>query len=108
MDEGIVELTDQNFDQEVLDSGSLTLVDFWAAWCGPCRTIAPVIEELAQEYSGRLKVGKLNVDENKDIATRYNIKSIPSLLLFKEKEVLEQLVGVQPKPILKKFIDKHI
>src|SRR3972149_10428696 len=108
MGEGIIELTDQNFAQEDFDSGTLTLVDFWAAWCGPCRTVAPIVEELAQEYAGRLKVGKLNVDENRETATRYNIMSIPSLLLFKGSQVLEQIVGAQPKQILKKFIDKHL
>jgi thioredoxin 1 len=108
MAEGVIELTDQNFAQEVLNSGSLVLVDFWAAWCGPCRTIAPIVEELAKEYAGRLKVGKLNVDENRETAARYNIRSIPSLLLFKDSEVLEQMIGVQPKQNLKKAIEKHI
>jgi len=108
MGEAIIELTDQNFNQEVLNAQGLVLVDFWAAWCGPCRTIAPIIEELAQEYAGRIKVGKLNVDENRETANRYNIQSIPTLLLFKDSQILEQLIGVQPKQVLKKAIEKHL
>ena len=104
----IQNITDDTFEKEVLLADQPVLVDFWAAWCGPCRTVAPIVEELAQEYAGRLKVGKLNVDENRETATRYNIMSIPSLLLFKGSQVLEQIVGAQPKQILKKFIDKHL
>jgi len=89
--------TDANFQSEVLDSDQPVLVDFWAAWCGPCRVVGPTIEELAHEYDGTVKVGKLNVDENPQSAGGFGISSIPSVLLFKDGKVVETLVGVQPK-----------
>ena len=91
------EFTDANFQSEVLDSDQPVLVDFWAAWCGPCRVVGPTIEELAQDYDGTVKVGKLNVDENPQAARDYGINSIPSVLLFQDGKVVETLVGVQPK-----------
>ncbi len=89
--------TDANFQSEVLESDQPVLVDFWAAWCGPCRAVGPTIEELAKQYDGTVKVGKLNVDENQQSAGSFGIHSIPAVLLFKDGKVVETLVGVQPK-----------
>ncbi len=101
-----VDVTDSNFKTEVIQSEIPVMVDFWAAWCGPCRMVAPILEELAGEYEGRLKVCKLNVDENHDTSKEYGIMSIPSMLLFKEGKVVERLVGAMPKVEFKKQIDK--
>jgi thioredoxin 1 len=95
---GTREFTDANFKSEVLDSQQPVLVDFWAAWCGPCRLVGPTIDELSTQFQGRVKVGKLNVDENQKAAERFGIHSIPAVLLFKDGEVVETLIGVQPKP----------
>ncbi len=92
-----LEFTDSNFKTEVLDSDKLTVVDFWAEWCGPCRAIGPVIAELAKEYEGVINVGKLNVDQNPQISTNYGITSIPAILFLKNGEVVDKLVGAQPK-----------
>ncbi len=89
--------TDANFQSEVLDSDQPVLVDFWAAWCGPCRAVGPTIEELAKQYDGTVKVGKLNIDENPQAPSDFRISSIPAVLLFKDGKVVETLVGVQPK-----------
>lgn len=102
------EFSDQNFEQEVLLSEGLTLVDFWASWCAPCRALAPVVEELAQQYAGRIQVGKLNVDENPRIAAQYAIRSIPTLLLFKGNQLVEQIVGLQPKGTLQQILEKNL
>ncbi len=91
------EFTDANFQSEVLDSDQPVLVDFWAAWCGPCRAVGPTIEELAKQYDGTVKVGKLNIDENPQAPSDFKISSIPAVLLFKNGKVVETLVGVQPK-----------
>nr|2YJ7_A Chain A, LPBCA THIOREDOXIN [synthetic construct]2YJ7_B Chain B, LPBCA THIOREDOXIN [synthetic construct] len=104
----VIEVTDENFEQEVLKSDKPVLVDFWAPWCGPCRMIAPIIEELAKEYEGKVKVVKVNVDENPNTAAQYGIRSIPTLLLFKNGQVVDRLVGAQPKEALKERIDKHL
>jgi thioredoxin 1 len=100
------ELSDANFEAEVLQATQPVLVDFWAPWCGPCRMIAPVVEELASENAGSIKVGKLNVDESPNIAAGYAVSSIPTLMIFKNGEVVERLVGVQPKSRLQGAIDE--
>lgn len=92
-----VELTDDNFEQEVIKSDLPVLVDFWATWCGPCRMVGPIVDELAKEYAGKLKVGKLNVDSNGKTSIKYGIMSIPSLLFFKRGQVVDQMVGAAPK-----------
>ncbi len=99
-------LTDDNFECEVLQSDSPVLVDFWAAWCGPCKAIAPVLEELAEEYSGKVKIGKLNIDENPNTASNYGVKSIPTLITFNGGKQEEQTIGVQPKQKIKEILDK--
>nr|MBI5456096.1 thioredoxin [Candidatus Levybacteria bacterium] len=98
-------ITDQNFQAEVLESKLPVLVDFWAEWCAPCRIVGPIVEELATEYSGKLKVGKLNVDQNQ-VASKYGIMSIPSLLIFKNGEVVKTMIGAQSKDNFKKEIDQ--
>jgi len=101
-------VTDNSFEQEVLKAETLVLVDFWAPWCGPCRAEAPIVEELSKDYANRLKVVKLNVDENRKIAQAYSINSIPRLYLFKDGQLVEQIVGAAPKSDLVLAINKHI
>jgi thioredoxin 1 len=101
----LTEFTDGNFQQEVLDSSQPVLVDFWAPWCGPCRMIGPVVEQLAAENSGSAKVGKVNVDDNPNAAQTYGVSSIPTLMIFKGGQVVERFVGVQPKPRLQEALD---
>ncbi|MDZ7369646.1 MAG: thioredoxin [candidate division KSB1 bacterium] len=103
-----IELTDANFKSEVIESTLPVLVDFWAIWCGPCRMVAPVVEEIAAEYDGKLKVGKLDVDNNRRTAIDYGIHSIPTLLLFKNGQVVETMIGALPKTQLINKISKHI
>lgn len=92
-----ITLTQENFEEEVLKSDKPVLVDFWAVWCGPCQMLGPTIEELAEEYEGKVKVGKVNVDEQPELARQYGIMSIPTLIYFKDGQVAEQTMGVQPK-----------
>jgi len=105
MPENILKFTDDDFEQEVLQADKVTMVDFWAEWCQPCHMLAPTVEDLANLYVDQLKVGKLNVDENPKTATKYGIRGIPTLLLFKNGEMLQQLVGVRPKVEIQKLID---
>jgi len=104
----VINVTDANFDQEVLQSDVPVLVDFWAAWCGPCKMIAPTVESLASEYAGQLKVAKLDVDANMGSAMRYNIRGIPTLLLFKGGRVVDMRVGAVPKAELVRMITPHL
>ncbi|HNW44886.1 MAG TPA: thioredoxin [Elusimicrobiales bacterium] len=100
-----IQLTDANFETEVMKSALPALVDFWAPWCGPCRMLGPVIEELAKDYAGKVKVCKLNTDEAQDTASKYNISAIPTILIFKGGKVVNELVGMQKKEELKKLLD---
>jgi thioredoxin 1 len=99
--------TDANWDEEVLRADGPVLVDFWAAWCPPCRKVAPIVDELAGEYSGRVKVGKLDVDHSPETAARYGITSIPTLLVFREGQVVAQRVGALPREDLRRLLDAH-
>jgi thioredoxin 1 len=103
-----IDLTDATFEQEVLKAAVPVLVDFWAVWCGPCKTIAPIVEELAAEYDGKLQVGKVDVDNNHQIAMQYGIRSIPTLLVFKGGKVVEQIIGAVPKKVLAEKLSKHL
>ncbi len=101
----VAEFTDTNFQKEVLESKEPVLVDFWAPWCGPCRMIAPVVEELASEYHGSIKIGKVNIDDSPGAAQNFSVSSIPTLMIFKGGDVIERFVGVQPKARLQKALD---
>jgi thioredoxin 1 len=103
-----VEVTDQTFDEQVIKSDQPVMVDFWAPWCGPCRMVAPIVEELAGEYEGKVTFVKLNTDENPRVSSQYGIRSIPTLLVFKGGEPVGQIVGYQPKNALKKRLDAVI
>lgn len=103
-----IQFTDTNFDSEVIKSAQLSVVDFWAEWCGPCRAIGPVIDELSKEYAGKVKVGKVNVDENPQISMNFGITSIPAILFIKDGKVVDKLVGAQPKANFVKKIEQHI
>jgi thioredoxin 1 len=105
MAEGVLNVTTDSWEKEVLQSETLVMVDFWAVWCGPCRIIAPTVEELAKEYAGKVKVAKLNTDENPEVASKYKIMGIPTVMFFKNGEKLDQVVGAVPKPQLKSKID---
>lgn len=100
--------TKANFDSEVLNASGAVLVDFWASWCGPCQMVSPIVDELAEEYKGKLKVGKVNVDEESEIASNFAIVSIPTVILFKNGKVEERLVGAYPKDAYEDIIDNHI
>jgi thioredoxin 1 len=105
MSDQVKHVTDASFQQDVLESDTPVLVDFWAPWCGPCRMIAPVVEQLAEEYDGRLAVVKMNTDENMETPTSLGIRGIPTLILFADGEEADRIVGVTPKPTLKRKID---
>jgi thioredoxin 1 len=104
----VSEVTTSTWDDEVIKAQGLVMIDFWAAWCGPCRIISPTVEELSKEYSGKIKVLKLNTDENSDIASRYQVMGIPTLMFFKDGAKLDQIVGVVPKQFLKAKIDSFL
>jgi thioredoxin 1 len=102
----ILTLTQENFDKEVLQSATPVLVDFWAEWCGPCKMLGPILDELAGEYEGKIKIGKVNVEDAQDLAARYGIQSIPTLLLFSQGQVIEQVMGLKSKKDLKSRFDR--
>lgn len=104
----IMEVTDANFDQEVLKSDQPVLIDFWAVWCGPCKALSPIVDQVAESYSGKVKVAKMNVDQNPGTPGRYGIRGIPTLLIFKGGQVKEQIVGYVPRETIEKAIDKHM
>ena len=104
--QNIVSLTQENFSSEVLQSQSPVLVDFWAEWCGPCKMIAPILDELAEEYDGKVKIGKVNIDEQQGLAAEYGIRAIPTLLVFHQGQVAEQIVGLKSKRDLKASFDR--
>lgn len=108
MNENVTAFTDGTWEQDVLKSDKPVLIDFWAEWCAPCRMMAPTIDALASEYEGKAKVGKLNVDENTEVSAKYQIRGIPTVLIIKNGEVAEQVVGVTSKDNLSKLIDKHL
>ncbi len=108
MGENVLEITDQNFESDVLQSETPVVVDFWAEWCGPCKTIAPVIDELANEYLGKVKFGKVNVDFNQQTAMKYGIRSIPNLLIFKDGSVVNQIIGSVPKDSIVKLLKETV
>lgn len=105
---GVIAVKDGTFKNEVLDANEPVLVDFWAEWCGPCRMMAPVVEQIAQDYSGKMKVAKLNVDENPESAAAYGVMSIPTLILFKNGEAVERFVGFRPKQELARLVDAKL
>jgi thioredoxin 1 len=108
MAKNLIEFTDDNFDTEVLKSNLPVLVDFWAEWCGPCKIIAPIVEEIAGDYAGKVKVGKVNVDFNNQVAMQYGIRGIPALLVFKGGSVANQIVGAVPKNNITQILDEVI
>ena len=103
----ILELNSENFEAEI-ESGEPLLVDFWAEWCGPCRMVAPVLEELAEEFDGRLRIGKVNVDANQELSIKYQVQSIPTFLLFHNGEVKDRMMGAMPKGAFEKFIERNV
>ncbi len=108
MSKNILTLTNANFEAEVKRPETPIVVDFWAEWCGPCRLVAPVLEKLAEDYDGKVRIGKVNVDEQGSLASKYGIQSIPTLLIFKGGKVVEQFVGATTRDVLARMIDKHI
>jgi thioredoxin 1 len=106
--EHVLEFSDQNFEQEVLKSDKPVLVDFWATWCAPCRMMTPAVDSIAEAYAGRAKVGKLNVDQNLAVTSRYQIRGVPTLLLFKDGQIQEHIVGATSEEAIRKLLDKHV
>ena len=103
-----MDINDGNFETEVLNSSQVTVVDFWAPWCGPCRKLAPILDEISEEFSGKIKIVKVNTDENIKTAKEYSISGLPSILIFKNGEAVERLVGLMPKSTLTSNIEKHL
>lgn len=108
MSKDVVVLTGENWQKEVMEAEVPVLVDFWASWCAPCRMIAPAVEQVAASYAGKARVGKLNVDENPEVAATFNIRSIPTLLVFKGGQVVEQRVGAVPQPMIAEMVEKQV
>jgi len=106
--EKIIHITDDSFEQEVLQSNTPVLVDYWAEWCGPCKMIAPILDDVSKDYQGRLKIAKMNVDENRDVPAKYGIRGIPTLMLFKDGQLAATKVGALSKAQLTAFIDSHL
>ena len=104
----IITITDDNFEREVIKKEELVVVDFWATWCGPCRAISPVIDELANQYEGKVTVGKINVDEQRNLAAKYKVMSIPTVMLFKNGEVVDKVVGLRSREDLEELIESNI
>jgi len=104
----LIEFTDANFQQEVLNSDIPVLVDFWAVWCGPCKNIAPYVEQIAGEYQGKVKVGKLDVDNNPQVSMQYGIRSIPTLLIFRDGKIADQIIGAVPKQAIVQKLESHL
>jgi thioredoxin 1 len=107
-DDSIVHLNDDNFDEEIKKIGQPVLVDFWAAWCQPCKAIAPTLTQLASDMAGRAVIAKVNVDESGDLSNRFGIRSVPTLMVFKEGRVVDQMVGAAPKEQIRRLIEKHL
>ena len=103
-----LKLTKDNFKQEVLEANVPVLVDFWAQWCGPCRMVGPFVEQVAEEYEGKAKVGKVDIDEQTELAQQYQVMTIPTLMVFKNGEIVDTIVGAVPKATLKQMLDKHL
>ncbi len=108
MSEDVISVADSNFDAVILKSETPALVDFWASWCAPCRAIAPIVDEIAAQYKGRVRVAKMNVDENQSTPGKYGVRGIPTLILFKDGKVVDQLVGAVPKSQIKELVEKGL